>query len=516
LESRNRTAATNNGDVGARKSAGSGALGKYLIFIAAGLLWLFAHGKWIMPEASWLAPLMMLYFFRRSNPVIGSVAVAAVTALATYISFKGVIPIPSVGYTFFCVGMGVYYIIPMLVDRYVGKKIQGFWSTLVYPLAYVSIEYIATFFNPFGSWNSWAYTQYGNLSLMQLLSVTGLWGITFVIMWTASVANWLLERRGQWNIAWKGLTVYTLVIGIIFLSGSAQLVVLKPDSQTVRVAALTLHDIDGLKKLSSQAAKRLLSEADKPAFREKSIQNQDDLLARSRLEAKAGAKIVLWAEGNAPVLEQDMDDFIDRAGKVAKEEGIYLIASIGELKESEQVQHELKSLTFSPEGKLIDEYIKTIQVPGWEAEAYKSGDGIHVIETEFGRMGMAICFDADYPAIIREAGQLDADFFILPSNEWIQLDPLHTHMAMFRAVENGFSLLRHTSGSYSLAVDYQGRALGGMHHSTSPSRTFVVELHTEGRTGTTVYAQFGDWFAWGNVGLLMMFTVISFRKNKRG
>jgi len=495
------------------RTADAGA-GKYLCFTAAGVLWVFAHGKWVIPEASWLAPLLMLYFFRNSRLAAGSALVFAVTAIATYVSFRGVIPIPELGYAFFSLGMGVYFLIPMIADRYASRRTSGFRSTLVFPSVYVSIEYAATWLNPFGSWNSWAYTQYGNLSLMQLVSVTGLWGLTFLIMWTASAANWLWERRGQWRAARRGFAVYALTIAIVVLSGSAQLALFRPDSETVRVAALTLNDADGFKRQSSQAAKRQLSDSELDDFREASLRNQEDLLERSRLEAKAGAKIVVWAEGNAPVMERDMEDFIARAGRVAKEEGIYLIAGVGEIKRSEGERHELKSLTFNPDGALQDVYLKTVQVPGWEAKAFKSGDGVHVVDTRYGSMGMAICFDADYPAVIREAGKQGADFLILPSNEWDDLDPIHTHMAMFRAVENGFSLLRHTSGSYSLAVDHQGRPLGGMHHATTPSRSFVAELHTEGR-GPTVYTTFGDWFAWANGAMSIAMLGVLFRKNQR-
>ena len=43
-----------------------------------------------------------------------------------------------------------------------------------------------------------AYTQYGNLPLLQLLSVTGLWGIDFLMSWLASVVNWAWERGFAW------------------------------------------------------------------------------------------------------------------------------------------------------------------------------------------------------------------------------------------------------------------------------------------------------------------------------
>lgn len=51
---------------------------------------------------------------------------------------------------------------------------------------------------------------------------------------------------------------------------------------------------------------------------------------------------------------------------------------------------------------------------------------------------------------------------IVPSKDWKEVLPLHTHMAVFRAIENGFSLIRGTGHGLSIAVDYQGRELIGI------------------------------------------------------
>jgi apolipoprotein N-acyltransferase len=45
-----------------------------------------------------------------------------------------------------------------------------------------------------GQLGSIPYTQSGNLPLIQLLSLTGLWGITFLIGWFAAVVNWTWEH----------------------------------------------------------------------------------------------------------------------------------------------------------------------------------------------------------------------------------------------------------------------------------------------------------------------------------
>jgi len=484
-----------------------------LILVVAGVLWTFAHGKWIIPIASWTAPILMLYFVRNSKLSYGPILTAVAIAAATYPSFKGVIPLDGIGFPMFCLGFGIFITIPMLLDRWISSKLKGFIATLAFPSAYVAFEFAATAFSPFGSWGSWAYTQYENLALMQLARFTGLWGITFLMMWGASTALWIWENRGQIQGIKKGLIIYPLTLLIVFFSGSAQLVALRPDSPTIRIASMSLHDMDGFKRRASLAVRGMLDEEELSVFRTDSIRNQNNLLERTRLEARAGAKIVVWAESNAPVLESDMPDFIERAGAVAKEEGIYLLAGVGEVKSSAQARDEIKQLTFDPDGNLVDTYLKTIQVPGWEAATFASGDGIHVVDTEYGRLGIAICFDADHPALIREAGKLGVDMMLVPSNEWAELDPLHTHMAAVRAIENGFSLLRHTSGAYSLAVDAQGRELGGMHHATSTDRTLVVQMNQQG-LGGSLYVRFGDWFAFSSIVLFLLLIAASFRKNQ--
>lgn len=59
------------------------------------------------------------------------------------------------------------------------------------------------------SWGSIAYTQYGNLPLSQITTVTGLFGLTFIIAWFASALEYAvshpdnLEKRcARWHTAY--------------------------------------------------------------------------------------------------------------------------------------------------------------------------------------------------------------------------------------------------------------------------------------------------------------------------
>ena len=119
---------------------------------------------------------------------------------------------------------------------------------------------------------------------------------------------------------------------------------------------------------------------------------------------------------------------------------------------------------------------------------------IQVLETPFGRLSSVICFDMDFPGLLHEAGNLGTDIMLVPSNDWLEIDPWHTEMALFRAIEQGFNMVRQTANGLSLATDTRGRALSRMDHFTTEDRVMVSQVPTRGVT--TIYSKVGDLFAW--------------------
>jgi hypothetical protein len=63
---------------------------------------------------------------------------------------------------------------------------------------------------------------------------------------------------------------------------------------------------------------------------------------------------------------------------------------------------------------------------------------------------------------------------VVPENENPAIDPIHSRMALYLAVENGFNLLLHAS--LSLARDYQGRLDGLKDHYQAMDRVLVAQL----------------------------------------
>jgi apolipoprotein N-acyltransferase len=82
----------------------------------------------------------------------------------------------------------------------------------------------------------------------------------------------------------------------------------------------------------------------------------------------------------------------------------------------------------------------------------------------------------------------------VPSDDWQPIDPLHTQMTSFRAIENGFSLVRPTGEGLSAVFDYQGRVLAATDYFASDGGTMIAHVPTQGVR--TLYAVIGDTFAW--------------------
>ncbi len=81
-----------------------------------------------------------------------------------------------------------------------------------------------------------------------------------------------------------------------------------------------------------------------------------------------------------------------------------------------------------------------------------------------------------------------------PYLEWEEITPFHAYMSVFRAIENGFSMIRPAGDGLSLAVDYQGRVLAAKNEARTNQRIMFADLPLKGVR--TVYAFIGDSFAW--------------------
>jgi apolipoprotein N-acyltransferase len=465
------------------------------LFAAAALLTI-ADGRNTVALAAWLAPVCLLRFSRARRNAAATTALYFVLAITRAVAFRGMIPIPGIFYYVFILVTGVTAIAPYLLDRAIIGRIGGILGTLVFPFGLVAVEYVSSL-GPHGSWGSAAYSQSGNLPLLQSLSVFGLWGIVFLIGWFASASNALLETRGTSLPAWSSMVTFAVVYSIVVLLGGARVAFFPPLAKTVRIASLS--PLKGPPSLSADLIDKVVrgraDELEIHQFDATTSTNLSDLLERSTREAVAGAEFVFWSEGAVYMRKQNESLATSRGSEFARQNHLYLgmtllIVNAGQMRPIENA-----FILVDPAGTIAFKYLKSRPTPGPEADHAVSSDGrLRNISTPFGRVSSAICFDTDFPPLIAQAGKSGTDIVLSPASDWAAIDPRHTQMAKFRAIEQGFSLVRQANLGLSAAFDYEGSQLSSMDEFRSKSLALVSEVPISGVR--TIYSRYGDWFAW--------------------
>lgn len=486
----------------------------WLWLATAAALLLFSNGANSLPLAAWLAPVFMLRFVRGQILKVGLPVAYLLLVAAFTFQFRGMVPIPGVGYYIFLVVSGIPLVLPYIIDRLLAHRLRGLTASLVFPTAWAATEYVWSR-GPYGTWGSVAYSQYGNLALLQILSVTGLWGITFLMGWFAAVCNWLWEEGLDSKRARAGAWLCAGAIASVMLLGGARMALFPPSSPTVRVASISNRKIEP--EPSNAVSKRLFAgqatSDDMDAIQRWATAMDNDLLSRAEREMQAGSRIVFWGEANAPVLKEDETAFVARGRDMATKYHVYFGMSLGVLNRGRAPSLGNKLVLIQPSGQVAWEYNKARPVPGPEAALQVRGDGkLRALDTPYGRVSSIICFDGDFPQLLAQAGALRTDVMLDPSNDWRAIDPWHTQMASFRAIEQGFNLIRQTSQGLSAAFDYQGRRLAAMDHYQTTDYAMVSQVPTRGVR--TIYTRLGDWFAWLCLVGLACLTVLSLRKKR--
>jgi len=217
----------------------------------------------------------------------------------------------------------------------------------------------------------------------------------------------------------------------------------------------------------------------------------NDLFERTAAQARAGAQIVLWSEGAALALKEDEPRLLARAQEVARQENIYLQLGVVFILRTERFPYEEnRAILIDPTGQTVWDYAKTVPALG-EARVIRPGPGvIPVVDTPYGRLGTIICFDADFPSLIQQAGLARVDILLAPSNDWQPIALMHSRAATFRAVENGMAMVRATGNGTTLVVDALGQVLAEADYFATDTLTVTADVPTRGLA--TLYPHLGE------------------------
>lgn len=472
----------------------------YIFLILGCIAYTLCCGIFNIAICAWIWPFMLLYFMRNTTGKKSLLLILPVLMIGYSFKFFGILGDIGFATTALTAVLGLTCAIPFIIDKIFYKKVLEPWNTLIFPLSWAAFEVIKSY-TFLGAMGNIAYSQTGNLPLLQMTSVFGSFGLTVLILWFGSILMYACEHKWKWQEVKRPCCIYLGIFIACCGFGGARLLTNEIYDETATVACAY-----GPELRYFEGEYEVLPLEDNMRSMEKA----------ARESAVANADILMWCEEAFCIQDYDYDKLVGRAQTLAKQNEMYYIFPI-EVIDNDDSEDGLSlnmQLIITPEGKIIDSYEKNKLVPLVESGYYVDGNEVaDVHETPFGRIASVICFDCTFTHYINKVCSKGVDTLFVPSWDWIDLFSYNTRDVEFRAIENGVNLIRTTYDGLSEAVDAKGRVLAASNTFSSGFEYIqYVQVPTEGVT--TVYSKIGTVIAWLYVAGLVVLVVVGMKRRK--
>jgi apolipoprotein N-acyltransferase len=373
-------------------------------------------------------------------------------------------------------------------------------------------------------WALLGYAPAENPALLQLTTITGVYGLSFLAAAFNSLLLWsdcgtAAEKRRRLGILGAVLLALLLVMGI-----GPRFV---PRAEGHHVARVVQPNFpENLQYVGDWYA-----------------EHQSDLADLERLSRRPSpdgrqSDLLIWPEAPAPFSFQD-PHFIPYISALATEFHHPVIVGVIQWKPSTEVVKGRQQNLLVPynSAAMLNElgqpaffYDKIHLVPFGEYEPFpfihqvvtsvsEEVGGFHKgKERAVGRFpnghtfSVFICYEAIYPGEIRSFADRGAQVLINISNDgWFgtsEAAEQHLRMARVRAVENRRWLVRDTNSGISASIDPYGNITRVLGRDVRGS----ADLPYDFRADKTFYTRFNDWFAWMCVAVSVILVLLTFRK----
>lgn len=476
---------------------------KLLLSALSGILLTAAMPGFDVPILGWIALVPLLIVVMTSPPnqyFILALPFGLLFSLGVHNWYPNIFP-PALGY-FLIFAVGTFYAALIQLGGWLYTRLPNALKILAFPVAWTAIEFIKFITPVVKDWwfvllakSMWKFSP-----ALHVLSVTGFPGLSFLIMLAnVAIASLLLKR-----LKFEGFTVDkraswgTIGFVTIVLIWGAFSIATQTHSNTFTIAALTdmvNQDPDIL--TASEFSAEDFGTAENPPEISQKIFDLDAELTRSF--ATQHPDFIVWPENEF----SNADDarFIEQLKNLSSQMGSYIVADV--VWHADTGIHDT-ALMVSPAGEEVGRRAKINITDGEKQVGFAPGPREYpVFETEYGKVGLAVCWDRHRTYITRELARNGADIVLMPVdddfNANVQFPPFHASDGVFRAAENRVAMGLGTTNGLSMVIDPYGRitAAGTINkRGTIIGKTFTVE-------GQTLYTRFGDWFGW-----LMVFSLV--------
>jgi apolipoprotein N-acyltransferase len=444
------------------------------------LIW-FGNGLNPWWPLFWFAPLPVLVFALRSS--------WRATALAAFLSmllgslsmwhYFEVLQAPAYVWFIVYLAMGLLWTGAVLLFRALALRGAAWSALLAFPATWVAGEYLRNFVTPHGTAGSLAYTQLKFLPFLQLASITGPWGMSFVLLlFPAALAiAWHLRKSAPGQASRIASAVLTL-IALMLIFGWARLGQSAP-AQQVTVGLIASDKPANLRQAKEGAATERL-------FR--------DYAAAAEQLAARGAQVVVIPEKTGTIVDSTAGPSDAVLQPIADKTGSTIVAGVDHIASSVRYN---EARIYRPNAPVLS-YEKHHLLPPFE-DIFKPGTTITLLNRPSATWGVAICKDMDFTQLSRQYGNAGVGLLLDPGWDFNVDRSWHGHIAIMRGVESGFSIAHAAKNGYLTVTDDRGRILA---ETRSDSAGFATLLATvPDAHEATLYLLLGDWFAWLSIAI---------------
>jgi apolipoprotein N-acyltransferase len=375
------------------------------------------------------------------------------------------------------------------------------------PFAWVSFEFIRAHLPEISfPWNLLGYPASANLGLLQIATVTGIYGLSFLAAGFNAVLAWVVASKKMALQRRMGIAAGAAATLLIAMRVGPQLVPHAEAQHFARAVQLNFPEVQEYPSdWFAQNANQL-----------------DEIVKMSLAPSAEKSDLLVWPEAPAPFSFED-SQFAKLASNLATRFGHPFLAGAIEWKTPVDPADKVppgrlvpynSAILVDAQGQRVFVYDKVHLVPFGEYEPFPL---LHKVVTSVseevggfrkgnryavGRLpngntfGVFICYEAIYPGEVRRFAANGAHLLLNISNDgWFGRSAAaeqHLHMVRVRAVENRRWIVRSTNSGYTVSIDPYGRILEPL----PPDVRAETDLPYDFRIDETIYTRFGNWFAW--------------------
>lgn len=498
-----------------------------VLAVLSGALTALSAPKFNLSFLSWISLIPLLFIILKKNRtqafLLGLIAGISYNAILIYW-------IPSVPAHYGNLSLGIsiiiYIVFVLFLALYwaffclVWKRIHQSFPKLAFlltPFLWVSLEYILTHLLTGFPWGLIGSSQYANIPFIQLSTLTGVYGLSFVLV--------LFQSLFIYSMKYKKKAPFFLGLAFVIL--------------------IHLGGLLSLKKINSSensfTASVLQGNVSSDIYWDRVSASEiwdlfDQHLEMSRQAYEEGAELIIWPEFSVPLCfscsYSYYPDFKEEIFRFVKDTGCTLLLGTNETTGTPgDLHYHNTALCLSP-NLSSTQYYKMHLVPFGEYTPYKKvfsfiqkmthaigditpGKEHRLHQFRSLQFGSPICYEIIFPNLVRKFVKKGADFLVTITNDgWYGKSSApyqHFSMAVLRAVENRRFLLRAATTGISGIIDPYGRVLA---KSKLMTKTHLTEVITTSQK-QTFYTKVGDILPWLSLTLSAIFLILAMAIRKK-